>query len=249
VVANPIYTITFNTNGGTAVATSSVISGNLITPPTPPEKTNVYESKFAGWYKEAALTTPWNFATDTVTANITLHAKWEAYAIGDTGPGGGKIFYVLVAGFTMTDTSTTAHYLEAATADVPGSPLAWATSTADIAGTVDTIGAGRKNTALILAADAGAPAALACKNYNGGGKTDWFLPSLNELKELHTNRTLSGLAGTFVTTSTGTDDYYWSSSQYADAALDKSSSVSFVSGIQGIADKTNTHPVRAIRAF
>jgi hypothetical protein len=40
------------------------------------------------------------------------------YELGDTGPGGGKIFYVSTEGFTMTDDNTTAHYLEAAPADM-----------------------------------------------------------------------------------------------------------------------------------
>ena len=31
---------------------------------------------FSGWYKEAACTNAWNFATDVVTAPITLYAKW-----------------------------------------------------------------------------------------------------------------------------------------------------------------------------
>jgi uncharacterized repeat protein (TIGR02543 family) len=31
---------------------------------------------FDGWYKEEALTTPWNFAADTVTADTELYAKW-----------------------------------------------------------------------------------------------------------------------------------------------------------------------------
>jgi uncharacterized repeat protein (TIGR02543 family) len=31
---------------------------------------------FGGWYKEVAFTNQWNFATDTVTAAITLYAKW-----------------------------------------------------------------------------------------------------------------------------------------------------------------------------
>jgi uncharacterized repeat protein (TIGR02543 family) len=32
---------------------------------------------FDGWYKDAAYTAPWNLASDTVSANITLHAKWN----------------------------------------------------------------------------------------------------------------------------------------------------------------------------
>jgi uncharacterized repeat protein (TIGR02543 family) len=34
------------------------------------------DSAFGGWYKESANTNQWNFADDTVTANITLYAKW-----------------------------------------------------------------------------------------------------------------------------------------------------------------------------
>jgi uncharacterized repeat protein (TIGR02543 family) len=32
---------------------------------------------FTGWYKEAAFTNQWDFATDTVTADIGLYAKRE----------------------------------------------------------------------------------------------------------------------------------------------------------------------------
>jgi hypothetical protein len=35
------------------------------------------DSAFGAWYKESAFTTQWNFAADTVTAGITLHAKWN----------------------------------------------------------------------------------------------------------------------------------------------------------------------------
>ena len=31
---------------------------------------------FMGWYKDESLETPWNFATDTVSESVTLHAKW-----------------------------------------------------------------------------------------------------------------------------------------------------------------------------
>jgi len=127
-------------------------------------------------------------------------------ALGDLGPGGGKIFYVSTAGFTMTDDNSTAHYLEAAPADM-ATQLAWASSShtnTDITGTAEEIGAGRKNTALILAKDASAPAAKACSDYNNGGKTDWFLPSSYELNQLYVNRTSVDNIGTYG---------YWSSSQ------------------------------------
>lgn len=33
---------------------------------------------FGGWYKEAACTTAWDFATETVTGNRTIYAKWTS---------------------------------------------------------------------------------------------------------------------------------------------------------------------------
>jgi hypothetical protein len=84
---------------------------------------------------------------------------------------------------------------------------AWASSGytyTNISGTSTDIGTGRKNTALILATDANAPAAKACKGYRGGGKTDWFLPSKDELAALYVMRVLFGISDEW---------YYWSSSQ------------------------------------
>lgn len=79
------YTVTFDANGhGSApAALKGIASGSTIDEPTPaPTATDGYT--FDGWYKEAACTTPWNFATDKVTDNITLYAKWIArkYAFG-----------------------------------------------------------------------------------------------------------------------------------------------------------------------
>jgi uncharacterized repeat protein (TIGR02543 family) len=70
------FTVTFNSSGGSAVAAQSVVSGGKATEPNPvPTKTGY---SLEGWYKETALTNRWNFATDTVTADITLYAKWVA---------------------------------------------------------------------------------------------------------------------------------------------------------------------------
>jgi hypothetical protein len=91
--------------------------------------------------------------------------------LGSTGPGGGIIFYHDPNGFIMTDTGERAHYLEAAPVNMPRT-LAWASSgftSTNISGTGTAIGTGRRNTALILAVDANAPAALACRNYSNNG--------------------------------------------------------------------------------
>ena len=47
----------------------------VITAPTPPTRIGY---TFGGWYKEAGLTNPWNFETDTVTKDTELYAKWDA---------------------------------------------------------------------------------------------------------------------------------------------------------------------------
>ena len=67
-----IYTVKFNSNGGSAVADQSVNSGNKAAKPANPVKAG---SAFAGWYSNTALTSAYNF-DNPVTANITLYAKW-----------------------------------------------------------------------------------------------------------------------------------------------------------------------------
>ena len=66
------YTVTFNTAGGSAVTTQSVVSGQKATAPADPTKTGY---TFAGWYTDAACTIAYDFNT-AVTANITVYAKW-----------------------------------------------------------------------------------------------------------------------------------------------------------------------------
>lgn len=72
------YTVTFNVNGGSVVSPLEIEENTLITKPTDPTKSGF---TFAGWYKESALTTPWVFTTDKVTADITLYAKWTAVIV------------------------------------------------------------------------------------------------------------------------------------------------------------------------
>ena len=66
--------VKFETNGGTPVSNMNVYIGSKITVPTAPTSTGY---KFIGWYTNPQLTIPWNFASDTVTGNMTLYAKWE----------------------------------------------------------------------------------------------------------------------------------------------------------------------------
>ncbi|MGM9971511.1 MAG: InlB B-repeat-containing protein, partial [Anaeroplasmataceae bacterium] len=67
------YTISFNTNGGSAVADQRVNYNEAASAPTSPTKTGY---RFVGWYSDSSLNTAYDFS-DSVTSSITLYAKWE----------------------------------------------------------------------------------------------------------------------------------------------------------------------------
>ena len=67
-------TVTFDSKGGSEVAPSTVNKGDKLAKPANPTKENC---SFLGWYKDAACTSPWEFASDVVNENITLYAGWS----------------------------------------------------------------------------------------------------------------------------------------------------------------------------
>ena len=67
------YTVTFNSNGGSTVASQTVKYNDKAKEPTAPTKSGY---TFAGWYTEEQLTNTYNFGT-LVTKDITLYAKWN----------------------------------------------------------------------------------------------------------------------------------------------------------------------------
>jgi hypothetical protein len=157
--------------------------------------------------------------------------------VGNTGPGGGKVFYVNEAN------ATGSRYLEAApntwnggSAD-PG--IAWCSNTTSLTvGLFGTaIGTGKANTDLMVAGGAcTSGAANSAHAYTGGG-VSWFLPSKDELNQLYLQKTVvGGFAAVF----------YWSSSQ-TDAI--SAWSQNFDSGNQVFVDKSDTRDVRPVRAF
>ena len=79
VPSTPLYKVTFNTQGiGTAPAALRVAEGSKLTTAQTPAPTAIPSNKsFGGWFKNAVGTQPWNYATDTVTKDITLYAKWR----------------------------------------------------------------------------------------------------------------------------------------------------------------------------
>ena len=68
------HTVTFDANGhGTAPAAQTVADGDKAQKPDDPAAVSGYE--FGGWYKEAACTTAYDFASP-VTNDLKLYAKW-----------------------------------------------------------------------------------------------------------------------------------------------------------------------------
>jgi len=67
------HTISFETNGGSAVDPVKVKDGETFSAPEAPTK---YAFNFAGWYCNPELTDPYDFNTP-VPYDFTLYAKWE----------------------------------------------------------------------------------------------------------------------------------------------------------------------------
>ncbi|GHV66191.1 hypothetical protein AGMMS49928_00270 [Spirochaetia bacterium] len=192
--------------------------------------------------------TPSEEGVYTVTASIAGYISKTsdpviitAYLIGETGPGGGVIYYYDKAGFTVN--GITCHYLEAAPEDIPGTFM-WISSSGNYISIPDAlergIGAGYANTAAILARDPSAPPALACKEYTNNGKNDWFLPSTFELSYMSQRK---AVIGNF------TDSHYWASTQTMEFAPTIADAQDFSTGQYNSYDKQNTYCVRAVRAF
>lgn len=67
-----IYTVTFESNGGSTVASQPILGGNPITEPGKPFKTH---RQFAGWFTDEGCTASYDFSS-AVNSNFTLYAKW-----------------------------------------------------------------------------------------------------------------------------------------------------------------------------
>lgn len=69
-----VYTCSFNSNGGSKVASQTVCEGESFYKPSNPKKDGF---KFVGWYTDEALTQEYKFS-NVVSSDITLYAKWES---------------------------------------------------------------------------------------------------------------------------------------------------------------------------
>lgn len=84
VAAPDNYTVTFDSKGGSDVASATVAAGGNATAPSDPTKA---DNSFGGWYtSEDEGTTlsdaAFDFANTAINADITLYAKWTPYEVG-----------------------------------------------------------------------------------------------------------------------------------------------------------------------
>ena len=97
-------TITFETNGGSTVASKTFSVGDDVDPATfaTPTKTSFM---FAGWYSDAALTTPVGASVFTITEDMTFYAKWAtAVTVTFNSNGGSSVTSQTIAsGTTATE--------------------------------------------------------------------------------------------------------------------------------------------------
>jgi len=165
-------------------------------------------------------------------------AHCPSFAIGDTGPAGGIVFY-------LTD-NTGLHGLEAAPVD-QSAAAHWGCYGASIAGaTGSAVGTGATNTTTIVAgcAEPGTAAKVA-DAYSLNGYDDWYLPSKDELNLMYTGAG-QGATAPFTNVGSFANDYYWSSTEFG---TDFAFSQYFVNGNNGVSSKGGALLVRAIRSF
>jgi len=83
----PVFTVRFDSQGGSVVSAKETFKGSRITEPAAPTRAN---HEFGGWYKDASLSSAWDFDKDLVMSDIALYAKWNAHRYAVTYQGNGN---------------------------------------------------------------------------------------------------------------------------------------------------------------
>ena len=235
-----------SSNGGAAITSYTATSN-------PGAITGTVSQEGSGDITVTGLTTGTGY-TFTVTATNTIGTSAPSAVSSSVVPAslqvgdfyqGGVVFHLFVPGETGYVSGQT-HGLIAAVAD-QSSGIQWYNGIYDTTGaTATAIGTGSANTDAIISVQGDTQsdyAAGLARAYTGGGYTDWFLPSKDELYKMYINKsTLEAVSGfnAFITT------YYWSSTEKDSY---KASMQLFSNGHQTDFSKSYPSNVRAVRAF
>ena len=222
-LAAPAFTLstsaetkTVNTaiTGYTISSTGGTIASYAISPSAPAglafnTTTGVLSGTPSSTQSATAYTITATNATGSTTRTFTLTVTSVVYTVGQTGPGGGLIYYVNAAGFdcgaTYSPTGSPAggkcNYLEVAPSgwNTGSDPdIRWAVSeqgSNDVTSITNDdvpynnllgVGLGYKNSLAIVAQNGAGTtyAAGLARAYAGGSKSDWYLPTAAELNLL-----------------------------------------------------------------
>lgn len=166
------------------------------------------------YFKVAAVSSAGTGALTSATPAVAPAQPCSSVcAVGDIGPGGGIIFIT-----PATSGNSSGQYFEAAPNNWNGGGdpnVAWCNgASTSISGSTGTsIGSGKSNTAAVASTCVSGASDTAIA-YNGGGFSDWYLPSIDELLQMYTQRVAIGgfKAGAQLSTGISTTTY-WSSTQ------------------------------------
>jgi hypothetical protein len=190
-------TVTWSPSAGTTFASATTYTATITLTPT---SGYTLAGVAANFFTVAGATSATNSANaGVITAAFPATAVALAYAIGDTGPGGGKVFYVNAVAFTCGPSlNLTCNFLEAAptsgtSAWTDSAYQWWSLGNIALGGAAQgrsSIGTGYANTLAMVNALAGGDATAGkagtiAQAYRGPNNlTDWYLPSTGELNQL-----------------------------------------------------------------
>ena len=186
---------------------------------------------------------------DALIANLQsqINNLVVGFGVGDFY-GGGVVFYIFESGDTGYVAGET-HGLIAAVQD-QSSGIRWYNgSNTRTWATATTIGTGSANTDAIIAVQGATETSYAAglaRAYTGGGFTDWFLPSIDELAQMYTNKATINTTASANGGSNFANAYYWSSTE---SGISSAWYKNLNHGYQSDGSKYGEKDVRAVRAF
>ena len=255
IAENKQATISFtapSNDGGAPITSYTAIS-------SPGNITGTLNQETSGSITVTGLTNDTDY-TFTVIANNAFGSSQASNTSGTVRPlyevgdyvYGGVVFYVASADENLdSDTALERYLICSVDKQSSQNGIRWHNgSNSATSAQYSLIGKGALNTDLIISAQGATQTTYAAglaRAYQGGGYTDWFLPSINELSEMHAKRNEINATSTLNGGANFTAAFYWSSTE---KDVDEAYYMNFNPGGGDSGDKGKNFglSVRAIRA-